>query len=187
MPRFLPLVLVALVAASCGASDRRPVPGVALIPSIGATRAPSSAALLATAPSTTTTAPASPRTDPPRASRNAPAGRTTPPSTRPPAPAAPRPGPGERRPLGTFRVTCYGPPHFPQGQRTASGRPVGPSSVSVDPRVIPLGTWLELEGLGRRRADDTGRLVKGHHLDLWRSSCAGWANPSVAVYVVDGP
>jgi 3D (Asp-Asp-Asp) domain-containing protein len=88
------------------------------------------------------------------------------------------------RPLGRFRVTCYGPPQFPAGQRTATGRPVGPGSLAVDPRVIPLGTRVELElpaGPVDAVADDTGGAVRGHHVDLWRASCSGWANPTVEI------
>jgi 3D (Asp-Asp-Asp) domain-containing protein len=86
--------------------------------------------------------------------------------------------------LGRFRVTCYGPPQFPAGQHTATGRPVGPGSLAVDPRVIPLGTRVELElpaGPVDAVADDTGGAVRGHHVDLWRASCSGWANPTVEI------
>lgn len=68
---------------------------------------------------------------------------------------------------GVFRVTCYGPPLFPAGQRTASGRPVGPGSIAVDPRVIRLGAVLEVEGYGRGVANDTGSKVRGRHVDVW--------------------
>lgn len=71
--------------------------------------------------------------------------------------------------LGSFRVTCYGNPLFPAGQVTKSGRPVGPGSIAVDPSVIPLGTYLEVEGYGRGRADDTGSAVHGRHVDVWVS------------------
>lgn len=71
--------------------------------------------------------------------------------------------------LGVFRVTCYGPPVFPAGQTTATGAPVGPGSFAVDPRVIPLGTHLEVEGYGRGVANDVGGAVHGRHVDVWRS------------------
>lgn len=160
------LLLVLLVA--CGASDRRPIPGAQLMPSIGATRVGSFIPAPAPTTSTSTTTSSVP---PP----------TSPPHTSPPQ----RAGRGRTAPgtlLGTFRVTCYGPPQFPPGDTTASGRPVGPSSIAVDPAVIPLGTWVELEGIGPRRADDTGGKVDGYHVDLWRSSCAGWPNPRVRIW-----
>lgn len=67
--------------------------------------------------------------------------------------------------LGEFTVTCYAL----QGT-TASGRPVGPEVVAVDPRVIPLGTWIHIEGVGNRQASDTGGDVKGKRLDIWHES-----------------
>lgn len=84
--------------------------------------------------------------------------------------------------IGRFVVTCYGPPDFPAGQHTATGDPVGPGSIAVDPRIIPLGTELTLDGLGDGRANDTGGAIRGYHVDEWRDSCAGWPNPTVNVY-----
>lgn len=39
-------------------------------------------------------------------------------------------------------------------------------TIAVDPRVIPLGSWVYIEGVGWRRAEDTGGLVKGRHIDI---------------------
>lgn len=71
--------------------------------------------------------------------------------------------------LGVFKVTCYGPPLFPAGQTTASGDPVGPGSIAVDPRVIPMGTRLFVEGYGEGVANDRGSAVNGRHVDVWRA------------------
>jgi len=43
-------------------------------------------------------------------------------------------------------------------------------TAAVDPEVIPLGSWLYIEGLGWWKAEDTGNLVKGHHVDICVSS-----------------
>lgn len=96
-------------------------------------------------------------------------------TTRPPPPAVE---------LGTFRVTCYGPPLFPAGQRTASGRPVGPGSIAVDPGVIRLGTRLEVGGYGRGVANDTGSKVNGRHVDVWVSDPTPCPYSRAAVRVV---
>lgn len=85
----------------------------------------------------------------------------------------------------TVRVTCYGPPQFPAGKHTATGRPVGPGSLAVDPRLIPLGTELVLElpaGPLEVVADDTGGAVRGRHVDLWRQSCDRWPNPTAELH-----
>lgn len=119
-----------------------------------------------TTSSTSTTSP--PRPPVTAASRGA--RRSTPP--------APRSSSGART-VGLVRVTCYGPPQFPAGQHTATGRPVGPGSLAVDPRLIPLGSTVTLAGLGTFTADDTGGAIRGPHVDVWRPSCAGWPNPTV--------
>jgi 3D (Asp-Asp-Asp) domain-containing protein len=69
--------------------------------------------------------------------------------------------------LGSFEVTC----HTGKGV-TASGRPSSRETVSVDPRAVPLGTRLVIEGVGTRVAADTGRSVRGRRLDIWEPSAA---------------
>lgn len=51
--------------------------------------------------------------------------------------------------------------------RTATGLPVGPGIVAVDPAVIPLGTRLSIPGYGEGVAADTGGAVQGLTIDLW--------------------
>ncbi len=50
---------------------------------------------------------------------------------------------------------------------TATGIPVGPGIVAVDPTVIPLGTRMTIPGYGEGVAADTGSAVKGADIDLW--------------------
>jgi 3D (Asp-Asp-Asp) domain-containing protein len=38
--------------------------------------------------------------------------------------------------------------------------------VSVDPRIVPLGTKVYVEGYGYAIAGDTGGAIKGNHVDL---------------------
>ena len=51
------------------------------------------------------------------------------------------------------------------GQKVAEGR-----TIAVDPRVIPLGTWLYIKDVGLRRAEDTGGKIKGNRLDIYMES-----------------
>jgi N-acetylmuramoyl-L-alanine amidase len=69
--------------------------------------------------------------------------------------------------LGSFEVSC----HTGKGI-TASGRPSSREIVSVDPRVVPLGTRLVIEGVGPRVAADTGGSIRGRRLDIWEPSAA---------------
>lgn len=79
--------------------------------------------------------------------------------------------------LGNFVSTCYALP--PKGNRG------GPGSVAVDPRVIPMGTPLYVEGYGSGAARDTGGDIKGNRIDIWKQSveeCRQWGRRTVAVY-----
>lgn len=49
---------------------------------------------------------------------------------------------------------------------TATGLPIGYGAAATDPRVIPLGTKLYVEGYGYAFACDTGGAIKGRRIDL---------------------
>jgi 3D (Asp-Asp-Asp) domain-containing protein len=77
------------------------------------------------------------------------------------------------RALGTFAVTAYTHDWQPDGSptRTASGTvPAAGRTVAVDPRVIPFGSKIYIEGLGERIAEDSGGKIKGKRLDLFLPS-----------------
>lgn len=48
-------------------------------------------------------------------------------------------------------------------------------TIAVDKNVIPLGWWVYIEGLGFRRAEDTGSGVKGNLIDVYFDN-ASYAN-----------
>ena len=78
------------------------------------------------------------------------------------------------------------------GSMTASGRvvernPNGISTVSVDPNVIPFGTYLYIEGYGYAVAADKGSSIKGNEVDVFFNSdsdCNNWGRQTVKVTVL---
>jgi 3D (Asp-Asp-Asp) domain-containing protein len=70
---------------------------------------------------------------------------------------------------------------------TASGMRVAHGVVAVDPRVIPLGTKLYVEGYGYSIAADTGSAIKGNKIDLYMDSLSAayrWGRRTVTVYIL---
>ncbi|MDI6800125.1 MAG: 3D domain-containing protein [Actinomycetota bacterium] len=65
----------------------------------------------------------------------------------------------------TLTATAY-TPGYDCGYITATGAKAGFGIVAVDPRVIPLGTKVYVEGYGEAMALDTGGAIKGNKIDL---------------------
>jgi len=60
--------------------------------------------------------------------------------------------------------------------------------VAVDPRIIPLGTRLYIEGYGYAIAGDTGGAIKNFRIDLGynsRSEAMKFGRREVKVYILD--
>lgn len=52
--------------------------------------------------------------------------------------------------------------------KTASGRCAKTGrTVAVDPKVIPMGSDLLIEGVGHRLAEDVGGRIRGQHIDVY--------------------
>lgn len=86
--------------------------------------------------------------------------------------AAPEP---DRECLGTFTLTAYcsckkccgkwsGGPTY-SGVMPQEGR-----TIAVDPRVIPLGSRVYIDGYGEFIAEDTGSSIKGNRIDIYMGS-----------------
>lgn len=78
-------------------------------------------------------------------------------------------------------------PYSSTPSRTASGHAAGFGLAAVDPRVIPLGTPLYVEGYGFALAADTGGAIKGNRIDLCMSShaaCVAFGRRQVKVHIL---
>lgn len=72
--------------------------------------------------------------------------------------------------LGTFTVRAYTHYADPPNKTAAGTIPQVGRTVAVDPRVIPLGSRIHVEGVGELIAEDTGAKIKGKTLDLFLPS-----------------
>lgn len=83
-----------------------------------------------------------------------------------------------------FTVKAYS---YTGGGTTAMGTRARVGEIAVDPRVIPLGTRVYVEGYGFARAEDTGGNIKGNTIDLYKSSesaCLNWGVRYVTIYIL---
>lgn len=63
----------------------------------------------------------------------------------------------------------------------------GYSTIAVDPRVIPLGTKVYVEGYGYAIAEDTGGAIKGNRIDVFlpsNSDAYTWGVRWVNLYIL---
>lgn len=85
-----------------------------------------------------------------------------------------------------MRATAY--TYLVAGRNTASGIPPRQGIAAVDPRVIPFGTRLYVEGYGHALAADKGSAIKGNEIDLFfptRAEALAWGVRYVKVYVLE--
>ena len=93
-----------------------------------------------------------------------------------------KPEPEPEPKIVTFEATAY----TWTGNRTATGTWPSRGTVAVDPRVIPLGTQLYVEGYGEAVAADTGGAIQGQKVDLYMddvNECLQWGRRKVEVKI----
>lgn len=91
------------------------------------------------------------------------------------------------------RTTAYYAVYGVGKTYTASGRKAvrdenGYSTVAVDPRVIPLGTKMYIDGYGYAIAADTGVGVDGNSIDVFFNTyaeAARWGVKNLKVYILN--
>jgi 3D (Asp-Asp-Asp) domain-containing protein len=72
--------------------------------------------------------------------------------------------------------------------RTYTGKKAQFGMVAVDPKVIPLGSKLFIEGYGYAVAEDIGGAIKGLRIDLFfesRKEALQFGRRKVKVYIID--
>jgi 3D (Asp-Asp-Asp) domain-containing protein len=68
-----------------------------------------------------------------------------------------------------FVATGYSANDPEQGTNniTATGKEIKKGMIAVDPKVIPLGTKIEIKDMGLFTAEDTGGWIKGNRIDIY--------------------
>lgn len=87
----------------------------------------------------------------------------------------------------TMQASAYSSQDPGNGNYTATGSRLKKGIVSVDPKMIPLGTQLYIEGYGYAVADDVGGAIRGHRIDLaynTRAEALQFGRKTVKVYVL---
>ncbi|SHN70221.1 G5 and 3D domain-containing protein [Desulfitobacterium chlororespirans] len=88
--------------------------------------------------------------------------------------------------LKTFEVEATA--YTYTGNPTATGVWPREGLIAVDPRVIPLGTEVYVEGYGHAIAADTGGAIKGNIIDVFFPSlqrCIQWGRRPVVIHILD--
>lgn len=73
------------------------------------------------------------------------------------------------------------------GQRTKAGTWPQRGTIAVDPKVIPLGSRLYVEGYGPGVAEDVGSAIKGNKIDVFvdtEKEARQWGRRKVKLYIL---
>ncbi len=78
--------------------------------------------------------------------------------------------------------------HFSGNPHGSYGLPCTYGTVAVDPKVIPLGSTIYIEGYGYAIANDVGSSIKGNVIDVYMEygpQCYTWGARRVNVYIIN--
>lgn len=92
-----------------------------------------------------------------------------------------------QRKIENVRAVSY---YFSGNRHGSYGLPCAYGTVAVDPKVIPLGSRLYIEGYGYAIANDVGSAIKGNTVDLYMErfeQCMLWGARWTTVYVLSEP
>lgn len=83
------------------------------------------------------------------------------------------------------KATAYS---YSAGLITSTGQKARVGGIAVDPKVIPYGTRVYVEGYGYARAIDCGKTIKGDRIDVFLETdreCRKWGVKKVKLYILD--
>jgi len=96
------------------------------------------------------------------------------------------------KPLGVFSISAYDICLKCCGKKdgitsTGTHATVG-RTIAVDPKIIPYGTRVYIEGIGYRTAEDCGGAIKGNEIDLLMAThgeCRGFGIQQIKIWEVN--
>jgi 3D (Asp-Asp-Asp) domain-containing protein len=93
------------------------------------------------------------------------------PSAPPPAPAPPPPPQQPEPPKAEVPATSFEATAYTIEGETASGAQTRKGIVAADPKVLPIGSRIRVQGAGQYDGEytvkDTGREIKGREIDVY--------------------
>lgn len=86
--------------------------------------------------------------------------------------------------MGEFELTAYC-----YGNITATGTtPKVNHTIAVDPKIIPYGSKVYIDGYGTYTAEDTGGVIKGNIIDIYMGSydeCMQFGRRKAEIYLLE--
>ena len=65
--------------------------------------------------------------------------------------------------------------------KMANGQNVHSGAIAADPRILPIGSVVVIDGMGTFVVKDTGGAIKGNRIDIWMPNrCVCWLSTRYA-------